>query len=235
MVTAYPIASEEQLRQLVGGEPRLILWSNPCRLRYPIQWALKCLFDRMVATLALLFLSPVFLLIGLLIKLDSPGPVFFRQTRVGIYGSTFEMLKFRSMVADAEAKQKELEALNETNAVMFKMAKDPRVTRLGAWLRKTSLDELPQLINVAFGEMSLVGPRPPLPKEVILFDPAHYRKFQTMPGITGLWQISGRADIRSFDQVIDLDTRYIATWNFWQDIQLLFKTVPVVLFSKGAY
>lgn len=194
----------------------------------------KRLFDLTVTTLAIPFLIPLFAVIALAIKIDSPGPVFFVQQRVGLRKHIFPMFKFRSMHVDAEAKMKEIEHLNEAEGPIFKMTNDPRVTKIGGFLRKTSLDELPQLINVFRQEMSLVGPRPMSIRDVDLFDKGIQRKrFSVQPGLTCLWQISGRSDL-PFDKWLELDLKYIENWSFWNDIKILFKTIPAVLASKGA-
>ena len=184
--------------------------------------------------LALVLLSPLFLLIAILIKLEDRGPVFFRQTRVGQFGREFTMLKYRSMCLDAEERLKELLARNRhRDGVTFKIADDPRITRVGKWLRKFSFDELPQLYNVLIGDMSLVGPRPPVPREVALYSLGDRRRLLVKPGITCIWQISGRSEIDFSGQVL-LDVKYIETHSFWVDIKILAKTVPAVLSGKGA-
>lgn len=202
--------------------------------RKPNQWFLKRCLDYVGSFLGLVLLSPILLSISVLIKLDSKGPVFFKQKRIGLYGKQFYMYKFRSMSQDAEKKLEILKQYNETNNQMFKMADDPRITQIGRFIRKYSIDEFPQLINVLRGEMSLVGPRPPLPKEVSDYEPWHYLRFTTQPGLTGLWQVSGRSDIKNFSQVVKLDYDYVNKWNIGLDLYLLFKTIPVVVFAKGA-
>lgn len=168
------------------------------------------------------------------IKIDSPGPVLFRQKRVGQHGRIFKLYKFRSMVSDAEQKKIELLSKNNMNGAIFKIKDDPRITRVGKWLRKTSLDEFPQFINVLKGEMSLVGTRPPTPDEVENYQIEHLKRIAIKPGITGLWQISGRNQIVDFDQIVELDCRYLDKWRFFDDIKILFKTIMVVLHRKGA-
>jgi len=196
---------------------------------------LKSTIDWIAAAVGLLLLSPVFLLIALLIKLTSPGPVFFVQQRFGLGKRNFGMIKFRSMVVDAEARQAELEHLNENSGPTFKIRNDPRMTPFGAFLRKTSLDELPQLINVLTGDMSLVGPRPLPTRDVDRFSQAWLmRRFSVKPGITGLWQVSGRSNT-DFDAAIKLDLRYIDHWSMVMDIQILARTLGVVLRRYGAY
>ncbi|SDQ67496.1 sugar transferase [Quadrisphaera sp. DSM 44207] len=190
--------------------------------------------DRTASAAGLLVLLPLFLLIALAITLDSRGPVFFRQARVGKDGQDFGMLKFRSMVTDAERRLMDLRERSEGNGVLFKMKEDPRVTRVGKVLRRYSLDELPQLINVLKGEMSLVGPRPPLASEVALYGDDVRRRLLVKPGLTGLWQINGRSDL-DWDESVRLDLRYVENWSFAFDFMILWKTVGAVLRSRGAY
>jgi exopolysaccharide biosynthesis polyprenyl glycosylphosphotransferase len=179
-------------------------------------------------------LSPLLILITVLIKLGSRGPVFYRQWRVGKSGKRFRMYKFRSMVENAEEEIDALLELNEASGPLFKMKHDPRMTRMGRFLRKTSLDELPQLLNVLRGEMSLVGPRPPLPVEVDDYEEWQRVRLSVRQGMTGLWQVSGRSRL-SFDEMVALDMYYIENWSLWLDVAILLKTVPIVLFAKGAY
>ncbi len=196
--------------------------------------ALKRGFDIVASGLALIVLSPLFALIALLVKLEDRGPVFFLQTRVGQFGREFRMYKVRSMCLDAEQRLKEiLEKNHHKEGVTFKLKDDPRITRVGKWLRKFSLDELPQLYNVFKGDMSLVGPRPPLPREVSKYSLAHRRRLAVKPGITCIWQISGRAEI-DFSGQVQLDVDYIESQGFWVDVKILAKTVPAVLSGKGA-
>lgn len=203
---------------------------------------LKRALDVTVAGLMLLTLSPVLLVVGFLVKRDG-GPVFFRQIRVGHGGMEFGMLKFRSMVVNAEAKLKELMALNEKqDGVTFKMKNDPRITPVGRFIRRTSIDELPQLINVLRGEMSLVGPRPPLPREVALYSPEDRRRLLATPGLTCLWQVGeregklfeiGDRNQIEFPEQVELDVRYIESQSVAKDLLILLKTVPAVLLGKG--
>lgn len=194
----------------------------------------KRALDIAVSFTALLLLSPLFLLISMLVKLEDKGPVFFTQKRVGKFGREFKMFKYRSMCLDAEARLQEIKARNQhSEGITFKIKDDPRITRVGKWLRKFSLDELPQLYNVFIGDMSLVGPRPPLPREVVRYSLADRRRLAAQPGITCIWQISGRAEI-DFSGQVQLDVRYIESQRFWVDIQILAKTVPAVLSGKGA-
>lgn len=199
----------------------------------PTQMALKRVFDIVVSAVALWLLLPLLLLVGLAIKLTSAGPLLFRQTRVGLHGRPFRMLKFRTMVLDAEARKASLAALNEVDGPVFKITNDPRVTRVGRFLRKFSIDELPQLVNVVRGDMSIVGPRPPLPNEVAKYEGWQRRRLSVRPGLTCIWQVSGRNAL-SFEQWMYLDMQYIDTWSFAKDLELILKTVPVVLTGKGA-
>ena len=203
---------------------------------------LKRVFDICGSLIALVLFAPVYLGIAILVKSDG-GPVFFRQTRIGLTGSEFKMLKFRSMCVDAEAKLKELLSQNEkASGVTFKMKDDPRITKIGRILRKSSLDELPQFWNVLTGDMSLVGPRPPIPREVALYSQADRRRFAAKPGITCLWQVGeregrlleiGDRNAIDFPEQVSLDVRYIESQSLWKDLWLLGKTVPAILFGKG--
>jgi exopolysaccharide biosynthesis polyprenyl glycosylphosphotransferase len=190
--------------------------------------------DRTAAMTLLLVGSPFLLAVGLAVAVTSPGPVFYRQRRVGQDGRTFAMLKFRSMVVDAEARLRDLQPTSEGNGVLFKLRGDPRVTRVGRVLRRYSLDELPQLLNVVAGQMSMVGPRPPLPAEVEKYGFDMHRRFLVKPGITGLWQISGRSDL-SWDDSVRMDVRYVENWSLAFDAMILWKTVGAVFRGSGAY
>ena len=191
-------------------------------------------FDILASVLFLLVFGPAYLLLALLVKLEDGGPVFFIQTRVGRFGREFKMYKFRSMSVDAEARLAEVLARNHhKEGVTFKVKDDPRLTRTGKWLRKFSLDELPQFFNVLNGDMSLVGPRPPVPREVALYTLADRRRLAVKPGITCIWQVGGRSEI-DFSGQVKLDVRYIEAQSFWVDIKLLVQTVPAVLSGKGA-
>ncbi|WP_040337576.1 sugar transferase [Candidatus Blastococcus massiliensis] len=194
----------------------------------------KAAVDRVSATLGVLFLLPVLLGLALAVKLTSPGPVLFRQERVGRDGQTFSMLKFRSMVTGADRMVAALEAENDGNGVLFKKRDDPRVTRVGKFIRRYSLDELPQLFNVIRGDMSLVGPRPPLPTEVERYGFDMHRRFLVKPGLTGLWQVSGRSDL-SWDDSVRIDVRYVENWSLTFDFMILWKTLGAVLRGSGAY
>jgi exopolysaccharide biosynthesis polyprenyl glycosylphosphotransferase len=194
----------------------------------------KRVFDFILTASVLPFLLPLFLLVAIAIKIDSPGPVFFIQQRVGLRKHLFPMYKFRSMYTDAEERLAEIEHLNEAEGPIFKMTKDPRVTRVGRFIRKASIDELPQLINVLKGDMSLVGPRPMSIRDVDLFEKGiQRRRFSVQPGITCLWQISGRSNL-SFQRWLELDLEYIENWSFGLDLKILLKTIPAVLKSDGA-
>ncbi len=195
---------------------------------------LKSVFDRGAAALALALLSPLFLVLAVLIRWEDGGPVFFTQTRVGRGGSEFPVYKFRTMVVGAESLKAALRSRNEHDGVLFKMRRDPRVTPIGAWLRRYSLDELPQLVNVVRGEMSLVGPRPPLPEEVARYGHDVRRRLVVKPGLTGLWQVSGRSDL-SWEESVRLDLRYVENWSLTLDIQILWKTWSAVIRGAGAY
>ncbi|MGY1914628.1 sugar transferase [Blastococcus sp. SYSU DS0973] len=195
---------------------------------------LKSVLDWTVAAVLLLASLPVLVAIGLAVRLTSPGPAFFRHRRIGKRGREFDLLKFRSMVSHADTKISSLMALNQGNAVQFKMHNDPRVTRVGAFLRTYSLDELPQLINVLTGHMSLVGPRPHVTREVEQYGPDMHRRLLVKPGITGLWQVSGRSDL-SWEESVELDIRYVENWSFGFDLAILWRTVRAVLGRTGAY
>jgi exopolysaccharide biosynthesis polyprenyl glycosylphosphotransferase len=190
--------------------------------------------DRTAAALALVLLAPLLLALAVAVRLDTPGPVLYRQERVGVNGRHFTMLKFRSMVADADRQVETLQAHNISDGPLFKMRSDPRVTRVGGWLRRSSLDELPQLLNVLAGSMSLVGPRPPLPREVARYDSSVSRRLLVRPGLTGLWQISGRSDL-SWEESVRLDLRYVENWSLALDALILVKTLRAVLSRSGAY
>jgi exopolysaccharide biosynthesis polyprenyl glycosylphosphotransferase len=195
---------------------------------------LKGVFDKMSAALALILLAPVFAGIAAAIRVTEHGPVLFRQTRVGRDGRCFTLYKFRTMVADAEQQKALLAASNETDGALFKMRRDPRITPLGGWLRRWSLDELPQLLNVLRGDMSLVGPRPALPDETARYGDHMRRRLVVKPGITGLWQVSGRSDL-AWEEAVRLDLRYVENWSLALDLQILWKTGSAVFGGSGAY
>jgi exopolysaccharide biosynthesis polyprenyl glycosylphosphotransferase len=195
--------------------------------------AAKRVFDVVVSASVLLLLAPVLLGIAVAIRRESPGPIFFRQRRVGLNGREFDLFKFRSMHLDAEAQLAGLKALNEASGPVFKMRNDPRVTRIGRFIRRTSFDEFPQFWNVLRGEMSVVGPRPPIPDEVRQYQRWQRRRLSVRPGITCTWQISGRSDI-SFERWMKLDLEYIDNWSLLGDLQIFAKTIPAVLSARGA-
>ena len=198
-----------------------------------LELVFKRTLDFVGAGLGILALSPLFAFVAIAIKIDDPGPVFFVQERSGLYARKFPMYKFRTMVVDAEARLAELQAQNEMGGPVFKMQHDPRITALGRFLRRTSIDELPQLFNVFLGQMSLVGPRPPIPSEVAQYERWQRRRLSMKPGITCIWQVSGRNNI-DFDQWMELDLEYIDSWSLWLDVKLLLKTLPAVLKGTGA-
>ena len=199
-----------------------------------IDWFVKRAFDLLVSAVVLLIGLPVWVAIAIAVKLDSRGPVFYRDTRIGLGEREFGMLKFRTMYADAAGQQAELEAANEAEGALFKIREDPRVTRVGGFLRRLSLDEIPQLLNVLGGEMSLVGPRPLPLRDYAQLEPWHRKRYLVLPGITGLWQISGRSSL-GFDDLVRLDFFYLENWSIWLDIWILAKTVPAVVSGRGAY
>lgn len=242
---------ERMMERLLAAQTPWGRFRLDCYVRWKrVAWALvvnstlflKRAFDVGISLLALLVFSPVFAIIALVVRRDG-GPVFFRQTRIGLHGREFKMLKFRSMVVDAEARLKDLLARNEkASGVTFKMKDDPRITPIGRLLRKSSLDELPQFWNVLRGEMSLVGPRPPVPREVALYTQEDRRRFLAKPGITCLWQVGeregrlfeiGDRNAIDFPEQVELDVRYIENQSLWKDLWILAKTVPAILFGKG--
>ena len=197
---------------------------------------IKRLMDIAAGLVGCIVFSPIMLVTAIAIKLDSPGPVFFRQTRVGQNGRHFQIYKFRSMYIDAEERKKELMAQNEIEGgVMFKMKDDPRITRVGKFIRKLSIDELPQFFNILGGSMSLVGTRPPTIDEVEKYDRSHWRRISIKPGLTGMWQVSGRSNITSFDEIVELDVEYIDNWSLMLDIRIILKTVLVLFKHEDAY
>ena len=198
-----------------------------------LQLLAKRLMDIVISTIILIILAPLLVLVALLIKFTSPGPIFFTQNRVGMNQRRFRLYKFRSMAADAEERVHELAHLNELDGPAFKIVNDPRITPLGRFIRKTSIDELPQLFNVLRGEMSLVGPRPPLPNEVEQYDWLFRRRLSVKPGITCVWQVSGRSDV-NFQEWMDMDKRYVENWSLLLDLKILLKTIPAVIFCRGA-
>ena len=235
-----PTVRKELIRKISGtikpslfsrGRIKVAAWESMVKLSY----LMKRMLDITVSVAAIVALSPIFIITALAIPLEDPGPVFYFQTRVGRNGKHFKFYKFRSMVMNADKIKAQLAGQNESAAgVIFKMKKDPRVTKTGRIIRKFSIDELPQLINVLKGDMSLVGPRPPLPKEVAEYTLEQRKRLHVIPGITCLWQVSGRSDIPFTDQV-RLDLQYIQSAGIINDIRLLLKTIPAVLSGRGAY
>ncbi len=213
----------------INGLPAMVYRSEP---ESPVPLLLKSLMDRIGAGIGLLLTAPLMLLVAAIVKLDSRGPVFFNQTRLGLNGKPFTLFKFRTMCSDAETRKGTLLGKNEMSGPVFKIKKDPRVTKVGGFLRKFSVDELPQLFNILRGEMSLVGPRPPLPQEVSRFEPWQHRKLSVRPGLTCLWQVNGRNDI-DFEEWMQLDLQYIDNWSLWLDAKILAKTIPAVVRGSG--
>jgi lipopolysaccharide/colanic/teichoic acid biosynthesis glycosyltransferase len=214
------------------GRPVLVFRTTPDA---SWQGVLKQVIDFTVALVAILFLAPWFVLFGLAIKLTSPGPILFRQRRCGLNGQPFTILKFRTMETNAEQRKHELAAMNEMSGPVFKMTNDPRITTVGRFLRKFSIDEWPQFYNVLRGEMSLVGPRPLPVDEVKRFDDfAHRRRLSVKPGLTCLWQVSGRNNVTDFDDWVRLDLEYIDNWSLWLDLKIMWRTIPIVLIGAGA-
>lgn len=213
------------------GIPMLTFESAPDKI-----WELlvKRLFDIVSSTIGLIALSPLFLMSAIIIATTSEGPVFFKQRRCGLNGRRFTLYKFRTMIKGAEEKLTDLQKYNEMKGPVFKMKRDPRVTPIGKFLRRSSLDELPQLWNVLKGDMSIIGPRPPIPAEVDKYDNWHRRRLSMRPGITCLWQVRGRNEIADFNKWMRFDLEYIDNWSIWLDIKILLSTIPVVLLAKGA-
>ena len=232
----------EQMLHLLAGQhfrSRYALWRlqlHKVLWSVRVQWLryLKRGLDLLILTLALLVVLPLGHLTALAIRLDSPGPVIFRQTRVGKWGKLFVCYKFRSMAIDAEERKQALLLANEADGPIFKIQNDPRMTRVGRLIRKASIDELPQLINILKGDMSFVGPRPPLPSEVSLYEYEQRRRLNAVPGLTGLQQVSGRSDL-PFERWVELDLQYINEQSLGKDVVILLKTIPTVIFGKGAY
>ena len=228
--------------QLAGGETRLV-WrgdepffdlGTPALKAPQLMWK-RCI-DLLVASMLLLLVSPLMLIIAIAIKIDSRGPVFFAQNRAGLGGKRFRMLKFRTMRVGADAEKAQLAHLNHTgDPRLFKIPNDPRITRLGRLLRRWSLDELPQILNVVRGDMSVVGPRPFFETDLEDYESHHFRRLGAKPGITGLWQVSGRSSVLDFEEVVRLDRQYIEQWSFWLDFRILLRTIPAVLKKSGAF
>ncbi len=234
--------SEEQGQDVAAGavepparRPLLVVMASiEPQVRTRRARAAKRTLDVCGSALGLVLLAPLFLLLALAVRLSSRGPAFFVQERCGLGGRPFRFYKFRTMVIDAETRKAELAHLNEVSGPAFKVSRDPRITRLGGVLRKLSLDELPQLWNVLRGEMSLVGPRPPMRDEVERYTPRQAQRLAVVPGITGLWQVSGRSNIADFERWIDLDLEYARRWSVWLDLRILCKTLIVVILARGA-
>ena len=224
------IASRLDVDEL-GGIPLLSV--NEIQLQ-GLNAIIKRLMDLLFSTILIILLSPILMLFAILVKISSPGSVFFNNQRIGLNSKPFSMLKFRSMIKEAEEIFPQLEHLSEVEGHIFKMKADPRITALGRFMRRFSIDELPQLFNVFLGQMSLVGPRPPLPREVEKYSTWHKKRLRVRPGITGLWQVSGRS-LLPFEEMVRLDIYYIENWSLWQDIKILLRSIPVVLFGAGAY
>jgi exopolysaccharide biosynthesis polyprenyl glycosylphosphotransferase len=218
---AWPLAARDGYLHCVPYEEK------------PWQMACKRLLDIVCSASALWVLTPILLAVMFLIKVTSRGPIFFRQQRAGLRGQPFSMLKFRSMVVDAERIKAKLMERNEQTGPVFKMRNDPRITRIGRFIRKYSIDELPQLVNVLRGDMSIVGPRPPLPAEVAQYEQWQLRRLCVRPGLTCIWQVSGRSQV-SFEQWMHMDMQYIDDWSLRRDVDLILKTLPAVLTGRGA-
>lgn len=227
-VPVRPLTQEEALQLRYVDDVVAALYDKP------YQYMLKRTLDIILTLLGLVFILPVIALVALCIKLDSPGPAFFTQVRIGKNGRPFRMYKLRSMVADAPEQREALEGLNETKGIIFKIKEDPRITRVGKIIRKYSIDELPQLFNVLKGEMSLVGPRPLPLENVEKFKNHHLNRFKVPQGITGVWQVYGRSDLQDFEEIYEMERDYIEQWSLLRDIVLLYKTIGVVLSGKGA-
>lgn len=208
--------------------------SLPLQAEHPsVKSKSKRLLDILGGCVGLLLTSIIFVPVAIAIKLDSPGPIFFTQLRVGLNGKAFRIWKFRSMVSDAEYLKHKVE--NQAEGFIFKNENDPRVTRVGKFLRRTSLDEFPQFLNVLIGDMSLVGTRPPTSDEVLHYQPYHWQRLQVKPGITGEWQANGRANVNNFEDIVEMDILYQQKWSVLYDLQLIWKTMVAVLKKEGAY
>lgn len=238
VVIHIKIANESDLigrKQTVEKLANFTVLTTSMNFATPGQLLIKRLMDIVGGAIGCVLCGIAILIVGPIIKIQSPGPIFFSQTRVGQNGKLFKVHKLRSMYMDAEERKKELMAQNKLqDAKMFKMDNDPRITPIGRFIRKTSIDELPQFFDVLVGNMSLVGTRPPLPDEVKEYEPHHHARLAIRPGITGMWQVSGRSDITDFEEVVKLDTEYINNWDLGLDIKILFKTVLVVLLGRGS-
>jgi len=226
-VDAVPVADE----RLEWNLPGTLVWGQQTK---HFQMTFKRIIDVVVASVLLFFLAALLIFVAFAIKIDSPGPVFYPHVRVGHNGRRFRMFKFRSMVVDADKAKQGLLSQNETDAPLFKISNDPRRTRVGQFIRRFSIDEFPQLINVLQGHMSLVGPRPGLPDEAAQYDSNDAHRVVAVPGMTGLWQVSGRS-LLSFEEMVELDVQYARNWSISLDLKTLVQTVPVILGGKGAY
>jgi len=227
----FELAIDRVITYEVGGLPLIRLKESRIR---GANYVIKRGMDIVIASLILLVTSPLMLIIAAAIKLDSPGPILFPQERVGKNWQRFTLFKFRTMYEDAEQRKAELQAAYNVGDLLFKLKDDPRRTRTGAFLRRTSLDELPQFFNILMGEMSVVGPRPQVPAEVENYEEWHCRRLDVTPGLTGLWQVNGRSDL-TFDEMVRLDVYYAEHWSPWLDIKLILRTIPAVLLARGAY
>jgi exopolysaccharide biosynthesis polyprenyl glycosylphosphotransferase len=230
MLEIYAHQSFKSRRSMQQLRFRLVTWV----LRNKIKQSLKRAFDLIGGAVLFAVTWPIMLVTAVLIRLESPGPILFRQERVGIWGKSFTCYKFRSMYIDAEERKAELQAQNEADGPVFKMKNDPRITQVGRVIRKLSIDELPQIFNVLKGDMSLVGPRPAVPKEVALYEFEQLGRLDAVPGITGLQQVSGRSDL-DFKRWVELDLQYISEQSLLKDIEILLRTIPAVVTGKGAY
>ncbi|MDJ0752696.1 MAG: sugar transferase [Ardenticatenaceae bacterium] len=230
MLDRYASMSFKGPREAQRMRVHLITWV----IRTKLSENVKRVFDLLIALVALICLSPLIALTAVLVKITSPGPIFFKQIRVGKWGEPFYCYKFRSMYIDAEERKEALMAQNEADGPVFKIKNDPRITPVGRVIRKLSIDELPQLLNVIKGEMSLVGPRPAVPKEVAEYTFDELARLGAVPGITGLQQVSGRSDL-DFKRWVELDLQYINEQSLWTDIKILLRTIPAVIFARGAY
>jgi lipopolysaccharide/colanic/teichoic acid biosynthesis glycosyltransferase len=231
-----PFGLSEQIRRIREETPwEAMLPPQTGMRRWQLQQVLKRILDVVLAGAALVALAPLFLAIATIIRLTSPGPIFYEWRVLGRRARPFIGYKFRTMVVDADVLKARFLDRNEMNGPVFKIRDDPRVTPLGRWLRRYSLDELPQLWSVVKGDMSLVGPRPPAPEEFIRFEPWQRAKLAVTPGITCLWQVNGRNEISDFDSWARLDLEYIRTWTLWLDLKILLRTIPAVLSGRGAY
>lgn len=227
----FELAIDRVITYEVGGLPLIRLKES--RIRGG-NYVIKRAMDILIASLVLFVTSPLMLLIAIAIKLDSPGPILFPQERVGKNWKRFTLFKFRTMYQDAEKRKAELQAAYNVGDLLFKLKDDPRRTRIGRFLRTTSLDELPQFFNILVGEMSVVGPRPQVPAEVENYEEWHCRRLDVTPGLTGLWQVNGRSDL-TFDEMVRLDVYYAEHWSPWLDIKLILRTIPAVILARGAY